>query len=158
MSGLNTTLDGDRLICHDDCGLEFVVFAEDFTRERDRLWIAYKDAPLCLDRTQAAELAKILTHFADTGEVTTPESQHGKAQELTIEEAPREIIGEQLLMALDDKSKVALVFSKEDLDELIDALHRAKFHTKAGVTKRQATMLEDLHDLRDAAFPEGEEE
>ena len=64
----------------------------------------------------------------------------------------RELIGTQLLAALDDKSKVAILLNESDLDFLIGHLMLAR-------TNRMGSMLKcdewiaDLTELKNAAFP-----
>jgi hypothetical protein len=67
--------------------------------------------------------------------------------ELNITPVPREVIEDQLLVALDDKSKVALVASEADLNLLIFALECSKIDREDAVTMRQ-----DLIKLRTSAF------
>jgi len=66
----------------------------------------------------------------------------------SVEHSPREVIEGKLLAALDDESKVAALFSKRDLDVLIQGL---------GCTARLAgpelmQMVNDLTQLRREAF------
>lgn len=58
----------------------------------------------------------------------------------------KEVISNQLLAALDDKSNVALILSEDDLTILIYALQRLPRHRKAQL------MLADIQQLRQAAF------
>ena len=62
--------------------------------------------------------------------------------------APFEVIENQLLTALDDKSKVAILATQDDLDLLISALTYSPNKSNASRTK----MLDGLKQLRDAAF------
>lgn len=69
----------------------------------------------------------------------------------STEYAPRQIIENQLLVALDDKSKTAIVASKDDLELLIYALLSVcedvpDFH-------KFDQMRIDFEQLRDSAFP-----
>ena len=64
-----------------------------------------------------------------------------------LQPVPRQVIGDQLLAALDDKSKVAIIASSDDLDLLISVLRFYPVRTKA-VKQLQA----DLEMLRTAAF------
>lgn len=59
---------------------------------------------------------------------------------------PREVIGQQLLAALDDKSKVAILATEEDLEMLVQAMQRFAENDK------ESRMLEDLRRLQDEAF------
>lgn len=71
-----------------------------------------------------------------------------------IEAVPREVIDNQLLVTLDDKSKVAIVADEEDLKTMSFALREclrddtltAKCHLKV------TSLLEGIELLRDAAF------
>lgn len=69
-----------------------------------------------------------------------------------IEYAKREVIHGKLLAALEDDNVVACVFTEEDLDDLIEALYRAKFDTKRSTTQSQDDLLESLRQLRREAF------
>ena len=60
----------------------------------------------------------------------------------------RQVIANQLLAALDDKGKVAIVASAEDLELLISVLRY--YPVRTAQVKRMQT---DLQMLRDAAFP-----
>lgn len=62
--------------------------------------------------------------------------------------ASREVIEGKLLAALDDAEKVAVVFSREDLDDVIDAME------SGCLTARTKGMLADFRKLRAAAFGE----
>lgn len=59
----------------------------------------------------------------------------------------REIIGDQLLVALDDKSKVAVVCDQHDIELLMFALSSCR-----GLPMECGKMWQDLKKLRDAAF------
>ncbi len=71
----------------------------------------------------------------------------------------REIIENQLLAALDDKTKVAALLDREDLAILIQALQvsiRFAENTPAGTrtfVTRATSLLDDLLQLQKAAFP-----
>lgn len=69
----------------------------------------------------------------------------------TEERVPKQIIENQLLVALDDKSKVAILASKEDLDILICALFLAESNRMAMPLKYKEMRL-DLEKLKKAAF------
>ena len=75
-----------------------------------------------------------------------------------IIQSKRQIIENQLLTALDDKSKVALIFNEKDLDLLIAVLAAyQKIDNKANKPNSQTTsMLNDIQLLKDSAFPSGE--
>lgn len=67
-----------------------------------------------------------------------------------VERVSKTVIENQLLVALDDKSKVACLFAKEDLDVLISALtvaERVRYEPQA------KEMRLSLEQLRKAAFP-----
>lgn len=68
--GLNTTYDAaaEVLTCHDSTGSDFRLFID----AEHRLWLTYLNEVRTFDRTQAKELAAILTHFAETGEIPEP--------------------------------------------------------------------------------------
>ncbi len=67
------------------------------------------------------------------------------SQPLEIVPTDRQVICQQLLAALDDTSKVAILATKEDLDILIQA-------TKNGGLPGTMKMFNDLWELRRAAF------
>jgi len=64
----------------------------------------------------------------------------------TEENVPHQVIENQLLTALDDKSRVAILATEEDLDLFIEALTPMWAHTKA------QEMLSDIKQLKRAAF------
>ena len=68
-------------------------------------------------------------------------------QACTVESVNRTVIDGQLLAALDDKSKVAILATVDDLNLFIEALTPMWAHTKA------QEMLADLKQLKMAAFP-----
>lgn len=59
----------------------------------------------------------------------------------------REVLNDQLLVALDDKSKVAIICDQNDIELLMFALTRCD-----GIRSESAEMWRDLKKLRDAAF------
>ena len=74
---------------------------------------------------------------------------------------PKEVIEGKLLAALDDEDKVAAVFSKQDLDDLISAFYAAITLGEAAGPKKGRSgeqlqrfreMLDDFKKLRTAAF------
>ncbi len=74
------------------------------------------------------------------------------AKQLQKSYVPQEVIKDQLLMALDDKSKVAVVLDATDLQFLISAVSRY-------VNNKQASRLEDgFRQLQAAAFGGAKEE
>lgn len=65
---------------------------------------------------------------------------------VSFELASRQVIQDRLLAALDDKSKVAVLLTKEDLQILIRAL--------APIDRQpERQFCQDLQSLLDAAFP-----
>ena len=77
------------------------------------------------------------------------EVNQSAASVCSTEYVPREVIAEQLLIALDDKSKTAIIAGKEDIEILIRALD----HVPSFWGTRYITMASDLRKLRDSAFP-----
>lgn len=69
----------------------------------------------------------------------------------TPEFVPRQVIENQLLVALDDKSKTAIVASKDDLELLIYAL--LCVCEDSTEWSRADQMRIDIEQLRDSAFP-----
>ena len=72
-----------------------------------------------------------------------------------VEYNHRKVIEDQLLTALDDKRKVAILATAEDLDLLILALDEVRYHAKDLEQKRKR-YLDDLKMLRDKAFNGGQ--
>jgi len=77
-----------------------------------------------------------------------------------IEEVPRQLIEGRLLAALDDKECAAVLFNKEDLNIVIDALFGIHATSPTLVTEdqraiqdRRDNLTEDLIKLRNSAFP-----
>ena len=64
----------------------------------------------------------------------------------------REVIDNQFLGVLDDKSKVAIIASEDDLDLLLHALRSCRPVSFWGT--RIAEMIDGLRDLRHSAFGE----
>ena len=73
-----------------------------------------------------------------------------------IEYVKREVIDNQLLIALDDKSKVAVVLSEEDLNLLISAATLQMLQRPAPgehhMKKRLGELLYDMTKLKSEAF------
>jgi hypothetical protein len=69
----------------------------------------------------------------------------------TVEKTSRQVIENQLLSSLEDKSKVALLCTREDLDILISAVRLSSGNPKALSAKWQE-FAADLIELRKAAF------
>ena len=71
--------------------------------------------------------------------------------DIKTEHVPRQVIENQLLVVLDDKSKVAIVASEEDLEHLVNAL---RYHTlrSPAAKSRRANLLAGLVALGRAAF------
>lgn len=69
------------------------------------------------------------------------------AADCLIVPASREVIGDQLLVALDDKSKVAIICDQKDIELLMFALSSCH-----GVRPECGKMWQDLKKLRDSAF------
>ena len=65
----------------------------------------------------------------------------------SVESVNRQVIENQLLAALDDKSKVAILATEDDLKLLIAALRPMWANSAA------REMCDDLCQLKDAAFP-----
>lgn len=63
-----------------------------------------------------------------------------------------QVIEKQLLVALSDKTKVALLFTEADIESLIQALRYAEQTRLSGVPQWKE-MREGLQELRNAAFP-----
>lgn len=63
----------------------------------------------------------------------------------TVEHVGRSVIENQLLVALDDKTKVAILANEEDIDILIEALAMQ-------TNKKSREMLADLKQLKQEAF------
>ena len=68
-----------------------------------------------------------------------------------VESAKKEVIENQLLVALDDKSKVALVIDEEDLQLLILGLGALSLGNKKKDEMRWK-LLENLRELKTQAF------
>ena len=68
----------------------------------------------------------------------------------SVESVNRQVIENQLLAALDDKSKVAILATEDDLKLLIAALRPMWANSAA------REMCDDLCQLKDAAFPPNE--
>lgn len=64
---------------------------------------------------------------------------------------PRQIIENQLLVALDDKSKVAIIADQELLEFLISAAASLELLGKSDLEYRDR-VVRDLHQLHDGAF------
>jgi hypothetical protein len=78
---------------------------------------------------------------------------------LEVDYVPRTVIEDQLLTALDDKSKVAFLLTKEDLNLLIwwGSIAPANvLATDKAEPARSRDMLSDLRKLRSATFKEGQ--
>lgn len=69
--------------------------------------------------------------------------------ELKTESVSREVITSQLLVALDDKSKVAILASEQDLRYLIVSLHLSQRYSPCD---QKQELLDGLENLKDAAF------
>ena len=93
-----------------------------------------------------------------------PETSPSNRADCSVVPTPREVISDQLLVALDDKSKVAILASESDLDLLEMALDR-RFsfddidRNAHGAMKHinhwnelRLTFLRDVQQLRQAAF------
>lgn len=65
-------------------------------------------------------------------------------------ESTREVIEHKLLMAVNDSTKVAIVLTAPELDDLIQATQ----HGRRYLTPSQIALVEDMRKLQDAAFPE----
>jgi hypothetical protein len=74
-----------------------------------------------------------------------------KHQKCTEENVGREVIANQLLISLEDKSKVALLITEKDLNLIIAALLLSETNRMAFNLAYRAMRL-DLEQLRDAAF------
>ena len=72
---------------------------------------------------------------------------------LKVEQVPRQVMENQLLVALDDKDKIAVVLTETDLDLLIESLGYARSF-KDGPNLARAKMRADLKELREVAFRE----
>lgn len=83
--------------------------------------------------------------------IAPPPNRRRGDGDLKIVPSNREVIDNQLLTALDDKSKVAILASEEDLDVLITALKRYPVSLCTKETQVLA-LLNGLEQLRDAAF------
>lgn len=68
-----------------------------------------------------------------------------------VEYSKREVISDQVLTALDDKSKVAILCTQEDLDLLIQALY--SMHLLGPANRKRNRYLDDLKLLQAKAFP-----
>lgn len=70
----------------------------------------------------------------------------------SVESVNRQVIENKLLTALDDKSKVAILATEDDLRMLINAL---KTHSMCypGWSKKNSEYVADLEQLKAAAFP-----
>jgi hypothetical protein len=73
--------------------------------------------------------------------------------DLKIVPTKREVIEKKLLAALDDESKVAVLLTKSDLEFLSGHLMIARTNRMASMLKCD-TWIEDLKQLKNAAFPE----
>lgn len=62
----------------------------------------------------------------------------------------RQVIDNQLLTALDDKSKVAILLNKEDLDLIISAFMLAE-NNRMAMKGRMTEFRKDLEQLRESA-------
>jgi hypothetical protein len=71
-------------------------------------------------------------------------------RKLTISNTSRREIGRQILIALDDETKVACIFDRYDLNLLIDSLAA----DPRPWSVEQKTMLADLKELRALTFGE----
>jgi hypothetical protein len=69
-----------------------------------------------------------------------------------IEPTKREVIENQLLTSLCDKSKAAVLFTESDLDLMISALMLARTNRMANMM-RMDEFQKDLTELKNAAFP-----
>jgi len=74
-----------------------------------------------------------------------------RPKQLTGERAPREVIADQLLTALDDKGKVAILADREMLDFLISAAHNCDI-TDPELRKYRDELVQDMKKLRASAF------
>ena len=74
-------------------------------------------------------------------------NQTPKKQKLRIQPVHRTVLQDQLLTALDNKNKVACLFTEEDLEIIITT-----FQLTRNRTAEQELMLTDLETLRKAAF------
>ncbi|MDA8106194.1 MAG: hypothetical protein M0Z71_12555 [Nitrospiraceae bacterium] len=70
----------------------------------------------------------------------------------SVESVNRQVIENQLLTALDDKSKVAILASEEDLDTLIAALLLSE-NNRMAMSSKFKELRADLQQLKSAAFP-----
>jgi hypothetical protein len=66
----------------------------------------------------------------------------------TVERTDSALIGDQIMVSLSDKSKVALVLDVHDLNAIIDALANVPCQSS-----KQRAILRDIEQLRDVAFP-----
>jgi len=73
--------------------------------------------------------------------------------DVKTELVPHEVIEKQLLVALNDKSKVAILASKDDLLMLMNGLEDTLRYLDCAERRE---LLESLKKLNDAAFPKGE--
>ena len=70
----------------------------------------------------------------------------------STETVSHQVIEQQILTALDDRAKVALVIDESDLCLLIDALSWRMADLNASPRSRQWVFLQDLMKLKQAAF------
>lgn len=64
----------------------------------------------------------------------------------------REVIENRLLTALDDKTKVAILLTEEDLDSLIAYLFLANTNRMV-MQSKCSDWIKDLNELKNSAFP-----
>lgn len=78
------------------------------------------------------------------------------AKQTRVLPAKREIIQDRLLASLDDKSKVAIVVNKDDLDLLIEGMVYVYTNSlKRGYKRKKSKeFLDDMRKLRKHAFGE----
>jgi hypothetical protein len=78
----------------------------------------------------------------------------------TVERVSRRVIENKLLVALQDKDTVAVLFSKEDLEDMIASLYGYVIGDWKGSVlswhehlERRNNLAKGLTELRDSAFP-----
>jgi hypothetical protein len=71
---------------------------------------------------------------------------------VTVQGASREIIERKLLAALDDEDKVAIIASRQDLEDLITAVNTLLRHLWSKDWPRVNALKSDLERLKKEAF------
>ena len=87
--------------------------------------------------------------------VCEPAKPSSRPAPCSVEMTNRQVIENQLLASLDDKSKVAILASEEDLDTLIAALMLSE-RNRMAMPSKWKELRAGLEQLKAAAFPPNE--